>query len=97
MLRHLVMVKFYKKENNSDIAKEFKNKLLNLPILIDDLKNMEVGLNINTKPSAFDLSLIADFEDEEGLNRYRVHPDHKKILELMKQVVEKTTVVDYII
>jgi hypothetical protein len=58
---------------------------------------MEVGLNINTKPSAFDLVLTADFDDEKGLNIYRAHPDHVKILDFMKDTVEKTAVVDYFI
>jgi hypothetical protein len=63
--------------------------------VVDDLKRMEVGINVNTKPAAYDLVLTADFDDEAGLNAYRAHPDHVKILDYMKDVVDKTTVVDY--
>ena len=97
MLRHIVLVKIIESKDITKISAEFKEKLLGLTDTIDDLKNMEVGLNINTGPSAFDLSLIADFEDEAGLNKYRMHPDHVLVLDFMKKVVEKTAVVDYII
>ncbi len=95
MLRHVVMMKFNGKEPLETISVTVKEKLEALTASIPELKNMEVGLNVNTKPSAHDLVLIADFDDEEGLNAYRVHPEHVKILEIMKETVEKTAVVDY--
>ena len=97
MLRHMVMVKFKERDNIPEIATNFKNKLLALTEKIDALKKMEVGLNINTKSTAFDLVLISDFDDEEGLNIYRTHPEHVSVLEFMRNVVDKTAVVDYII
>ncbi len=96
MLRHIVMMKFKDTEPVDDLRNEFKNNLLGLVDSIQELKRMEVGLNINTGKSAFDLVLTADFVDEEGLNAYRVHPEHVKILNKMKKVVEKTAAVDYI-
>jgi len=95
MLRHIVMMKFKDTEPVDDLRNDFKNSLLGLLDSIQDLKRMEVGLNINTGKSAYDLVLTADFIDEEGLNAYRVHPDHVKILNKMKKVVEKTAAVDY--
>jgi len=59
------------------------------------LKRMEVGLNINTLPSAFDAVLTADFDDEAGLNAYRTHPEHVKVLGFLKETMEKSAVVDY--
>ncbi len=97
MLRHIVMMKFSDREKATEFSKKVKEMLENLVPAIDELKRMEVGLNINTKPSAFDLVLTADFDDEEGLNAYRIHPGHVKILDFMKETVEKTAVVDYIL
>lgn len=95
MLRHIVMMKFKKTENVTKLRNEFKNSLLDLLKSIPELKKMEVGLNINKGITAFDLVLTADFVGEEGLNAYRVHPEHVKILNKMKKVVEKTAAVDY--
>ncbi len=89
------MMKFNGKEPLETISVTVKEKLEALTAKIPELKNMEVGLNVKTKPSAHDLVLIADFDNEEGLNAYRVHPEHVKILEIMKETVEKTAVVDY--
>ncbi len=95
MLRHVVMMKFNGSVPTEKVSAEIKEKLESLPSFIPELKKMEVGLNVNTKPSAHDLVLIADFENEEGLNVYRAHPEHVKILDIMKETVEKTAVVDY--
>jgi len=95
MLRHIVMVNFKDRQMVDKLSAEFKALLMGLVDKIPELNNMEVGLNVNTKASAFDLVLIADFENIKGLNMYRTHPKHVKILNYMKGVVEKTAVVDY--
>ncbi|MFC2101286.1 Dabb family protein [Bacteroidota bacterium] len=98
MIRHIVM--FRLKECNT--PEEKKNNIIQLKESIEALKNVipeikyiELGYNISTKPSAFDLVLINDFESEETLEIYRHHPEHKKVLVLLKEVVENTSVVDY--
>ena len=95
MLKHIVMVKFNDRQKADELSREFKSKLIDLINKIPELKSMEVGINFNTKASAFDLVLIAGFDNEEGLNKYRVHPDHVKVLDFMKEIVEKTAVVDF--
>ena len=89
------MVKFSDREKAEELSKTMKKMLEDLVSAIDELKSMEVGLNFSTRPSAFDLVLIADFDDEKGLNVYREHPEHVKVLDFMKGIVEKTAVVDY--
>ena len=95
MLRHIVMMRFKNRNDVEKISASVKTMLDDLIPVVDALKRMEVGINVNTKPAAYDLVLTADFDDEAGLNDYRAHPDHVKILDFMKEVVEKTTVVDY--
>lgn len=97
MLRHVVMIKF-----KSDIDVSFESQILAEMLIklvdsIDELMAMEVGENISTKPSAMDIVLIADFESEAGLDAYRTHPEHVKVLDYLSEVMEKATVVDYII
>ena len=97
MLRHIVMIKFTDRNAVESHSQQLKEMLLNLPSAIDSLLKMEVGLNINTKASAYDLVLTADFEDEAGLEAYRIHPAHVKVLDYLKNTMDTATVVDYYI
>jgi len=95
MLRHIVMIKFSDRKTVESVSRKVEKMLKELLVQIDPLIAMEVGLNINTKASAYDLVLTADFEDEVGLETYRVHPAHIKVLDFLKTNMEKATVVDY--
>ena len=95
MLKHIVMIKFNTGEDVEKLSHEFIQRLRALEISVPSLKSMEVGKNISSKPSAYHLVLTALFDDEEGLNAYRMHPDHVKILERMKETVEAVAAVDY--
>lgn len=97
MLRHIVMMKFKDDVQNEEERLWFKEKLTGLLHSVPSLKSMEVGLNISSKASAFDLVLTADFDDKKALNEYRAHPEHVKILDRMKKSVAQVTAVDYLI
>ncbi len=97
MLRHIVMIKFNADQDVEKLSGEFKQLLDALLSSVESLKSMEVGLNISKKPSAYHLVLTADFNNESGLDAYRIHPDHVKILDRMKETVEKVAAVDYFV
>ncbi len=97
MLKHIVMVKFNANQDVEKLSGEFKKLLESLLPSVESLKAMEVGQNISTRPSAFHLVLTAVFDDEDGLNAYRSHPDHVKILQRMKETVEQVVVTDYFV
>ncbi len=96
MLRHIVMIKLKETVDTSLVSKELKLILENLEQSIEPLILMDVGINISTKPSAYDIVLTADFNDVDGLDEYRVHPEHVKVLDYLKEVMAKAAVVDYI-
>jgi len=91
------MIKFKQDEDLSEVSAKTRKLLMALEMSIEPLLKMEVGLNFSTRPSAYDLILLADFNDEDGLNIYRDHPDHIKVLDYLKIVMDKATVVDYLI
>ena len=97
MLKHIVMIKL--KETSHDGFKARLNtleeKLMDLKNTIPSLLKMEVGQNISTREAAFDLVLVSEFEDEESLDAYRVHPKHIEVLEYLKKWVAESKVVDY--
>ena len=78
------------------ISDKINKMLVGLEDSIASLLSIEVGINISTKPSAYDIVLTADFNNEKGLDEYRVHPEHVKVLDYLKVVMEKAVVVDYI-
>ncbi len=96
MIVHIVMFKFKEEEKVSNI--EIVEKKLNeLVQKIDELKSMEVGINFTESDRAFDLSLYSTFETKEDLKTYAVHPQHLKVVELIKSVTTESKVVDYIV
>jgi hypothetical protein len=99
MLKHIVFIRLDSSYNASEkitMLNKLKDMLDVLPESISHIKKMETGINFSTRNSAFDLSLSVELNDEEALNSYRVHPEHKKVLEYMRSLSLETAVVDYI-
>ena len=97
MIKHIVMFKMKgetlaEKNTNIRVMKEF---LENLPSKITEIKDYEVGINISQASSAMDMVLYSTFENNENLNTYRDHPEHKKILDFLHDICEGVKVVDY--
>jgi hypothetical protein len=98
MVKHIVMLKLKDTENRIEKlenALQLKKAIEALGYKIDEVKYMEVGLNYNEKPTAFDLVLTSTFDNGEALDAYRSHPEHVKVLDFLDEVTEKTAVVDY--
>ena len=93
MIKHVVMFQFAP-EYQADLA-EAKLKLEALPSRISELKGMEVGLNFLPGDRAMDLVLIAQVEDEAGLEAYRVHPAHQEVVDFIKTRATLSKAVDY--
>jgi len=95
MIVHIVMFKF-KEENKKENIAKVEVELNALVEKIDVLKSMEVGVNFTDSERAFDLCLYSTFETQEDLKTYAVHPEHLKVVELIKSVTLESKVVDYI-
>lgn len=100
MLKHIVMWKFKEdvlgKTKEENIRKA-KSMLESLDGVIGCLADIEVGINVEGLTGSFDLVLYSSFKDDDALREYQVHPEHLKVGEFMKQVVEERACVDYII
>jgi hypothetical protein len=97
MIKHIVMLRLneYPPEEKKENLQKLKKMIEGLMGVVPELKFMEVGLNVNKKPSAYDLVLTSHFDSEEALDAYRVHPEHKKVLDFLFKVTKETAVVDY--
>lgn len=101
MIRHVVMWKLKDqaegagKEKN---AEKMKLILEGLKTNIEEIKNVEVGININADESdsmAYDVVLISDFETELDFTMYTRNAHHKKAVEFIESVIEERYFVDY--
>lgn len=96
MVVHIVMLKF-KEENKAQNIQKVKELLESLERSIDELNSIEVGVNFTESDRAFDLSLYSKFDTKEALKIYATHPEHLKVLEVIRAVTLESKVVDYIL
>jgi len=94
MVVHIVTFQF-KEENKKANIIQAKQMLENLMGAVSSLRSIDVGVNFSQEERAMDLSIITVFESREGLNAYAVHPEHLKVVDFIKRVVEYSKVVDY--
>ena len=99
MVKHIVMFRIAEKDESKkkEIASQLKTALDALPAKISEIKYFEVGLNFAAVGNAFDAVLISEFDNNDTLNQYRVHPEHQKVVAFIKGICDQTAVVDYLI
>ncbi|MBQ7296522.1 MAG: Dabb family protein [Clostridia bacterium] len=98
MIKHIVMWKFKdfaEGATRQENLMKVKAMLEALPEKIDFIREMKVELNVNPKEGMYDAALISAFDSLEDVNRYRVHPEHKKISSFVALVREGRASVDY--
>lgn len=99
MIRHIVMFKLNdaltqdeKKlqiQTAIDLTKDFQAEI---PTLI----NFELTTNSDLAPASnYDIALVCDFENIEGLDEYQTHPKHLKFGEFITAVRENRACIDY--
>jgi len=95
MVRHIVMLKLFSNEEKRNNIQILTSKLEKLPQKVEQIKLYEVNKNISPKKNAYDIILISEFENFEALDVYRTHPEHVKVLNVIKKVTEKSAFIDY--
>ncbi len=98
MFNHLVLFKlkeFQDDQSKSEVRDQIKNELLSLKEKIEELKQIEVGNNFELNASSFDIGLITRFDSLEGFVTYRDHPEHQKVVGLVRANTIDRAVVDY--
>jgi len=74
MLKHIVLMKSLEKDEveKQMILNSVSEELESLSETVTAIENMEVGRNISSSDSAYDIALVIDFVDTEALNTYRI-------------------------
>ncbi|MFP4417061.1 MAG: Dabb family protein [Fibrobacterota bacterium] len=100
MIKHVVMWKLRETAMGAtkyENALAMKTRLEGLQEKIPEIQSIEAGININVSPTASDIVLVSTFADEEALEKYINHPEHKKVADFVSSVRLERSVVDYVV
>ena len=91
MFTHVVLFELKAGSDASEIAA----RLRSLPPKIPTLREAEVGVDILRGDRAMDVCLITRFDDQQGYEAYRDHPDHLALLGWLRPQLTRSLVADW--
>ncbi|MBS7525909.1 Dabb family protein [Fusibacter paucivorans] len=97
MIKHVVMWRLKASHDKMANALKIKTDLEALAGEIEGLISIEAGVTALPDPQAYDVVLIAVFEDQTAFERYKTHPKHVVAAEFIGSVKEARTAVDYLL
>ena len=90
MIKHIVVWPM-KDEVSAEQKVEMKNRLEALSAVISELRNIEVGIDVENGT----MSLLSEFSSIADLCVYQAHPEHQSVVAFVKPLVAGRTVCDY--
>lgn len=99
MLKHIVLFKLKEQAEGAgkdQNARSLKAEIEALAVKIPQIKKMEVGINAVPSGAAYDVAIYSEFLDTSDLEIYQKHPEHMKVVDLVKKVAAGRAVVDYV-
>ncbi|SME88931.1 Dabb family protein [Desulfovibrio gilichinskyi] len=100
MIKHIVMWTLKDEAEGGTSAEngiKMKQILENLSGKIDELKHIEVSVDVFAAIPDCNVVLYSEFETKDDLDAYQVHPLHQACVAFIKQVVASRNVIDYVI
>ena len=97
MVTHIVLWNYIDTltaEQKVEAGKKIKRDLEHLKSVIPGVIYLEVKLN-KMDSSKKDIGLFSEFESEEALKQYAIHPEHVKVGQYIKTVTCGRTAFDY--
>lgn len=96
MVKHIILWSLKEEFNNEKIKKEMKTALEGLVGVVPGLSVMKI--EIEPLPSSnSDVMLYSEFESEQALKDYAVHPEHVRVADTRVRLFTKTrTVIDFV-
>jgi hypothetical protein len=94
MITHVVLFKF-KPEATAAQIQQLVEGLGGLPLLIDEIREFRFGKDVFRTERSYDLGLVSSFDDLDALQKYQVHPEHQKVVALVKTTASSVVAVDF--
>ena len=97
MINHVVLFKLkdFSADKKKEVLAELKLLLESLKDKISEVKFIEVGLNYEVDSKSHDICLLSHFDSVEDLDKYRVHPEHLKVVARIGETTISRAAVDY--
>ncbi len=96
MIRHIVVWRMAESEDKNEKALAIKENLEALKDKINEIVDIQVGINFNTTDAASDVVLVSTFATRDDLAAYIQHPAHKAVgTAYVRPNVTERRVVDY--
>ncbi len=73
----------------------FRERLLALKDKIPEIRDMEVGINVNPSERSYDAVLVSAFDSLEALKAYSTNPLHVEVSDFCKTIRTSSVSVDY--
>lgn len=95
MVRHIVLFKIKEgtppaeSENLASLLAALKEKTGNLIV------EAHVAKDIVHAANSYDIVLNSKFKNLEDLKSYQIHPDHVKVLDIIRRICVSTVKIDY--
>lgn len=83
----------FRLSDSGDVA-EAVTRIRGLAGQIPPLNSIEVGLDVNRGPAAYDVVLVSKHDDRDALRAYAEHPVHQELLAWLKPRWTDRAVVD---
>jgi len=93
MLHHTVMYKL--KQPVSENAVQLKKRFLEMPVIIDEIKEIKVGIDEFKTDRSFDVCLYIKLDSKEDYDNYKNNPFHLSVADFVKSICERAVAVDY--
>ncbi|MBM4042998.1 MAG: Dabb family protein [Planctomycetes bacterium] len=96
-LRHVVLFKF-KAEATPQQIKAVEDGFRALPSQIPGVRSFEWGTDVSPEKlsDGFTHCFLVTFDDAKARDAYLPHPAHKAFVEVLKPILDKVLVVDYV-
>lgn len=97
VLRHVVLFKFKDSASKDDVQKVI-DAFAALPKKIDVIKDFEWGtdVSVENKSEGFTHCFFVTFADAKGRDTYLPHPAHQEFVGIVRPVLDKVLVFDYV-
>jgi hypothetical protein len=92
MIKHIVLFKL----KDPTCAEKARDLILSMKGTVEQIKELEVGIDLYHTDRSFDLALTVIVENEEDLRGYAEHPYHVNVVKkYLTEASEKSVIVDY--
>jgi quinol monooxygenase YgiN len=99
VIKHIIVWRLKPEAHGNPAAENarlIKQKLEALRGRIPGLLKIEVGIDISRGGESGDLVLYSEFADEQALEAYKVHPEHKAVFPFIAAARADRIIVDYV-